>query len=193
MSRCARRLVATLALAVGAGAVAHADAIYKCNVGGHVVFQSAPCPPGSGGPVDLKPVSMMDGSKPGVADAVKGPYDSTLWYSDYAGYTTALRESERTGAPLLVLFYTDWCPYCKKFRANVLPDTAVAQRLRHFVKVRVNTEIGAQETKFFQNSGGRGIPYVTVRPAHGTAAQIGAAQDPREFAQILDAHLLPSH
>lgn len=87
-------------------------------------------------------------------------YDSNTWYRGAAGYQAAMRESERTGAPVFVYFYVDWCGYCRKFDAAVLPDAQVQKKLRGFIKVRINPEHGPAEDRLFGYMGGRGFPHV---------------------------------
>jgi thiol:disulfide interchange protein len=61
---------------------------------------------------------------------------SGLWYPDYA---RAVAEAHRTGRPLLIHFYADWCGPCHQMEARVLNQPAVRDGLRDRVAaVKVN-------------------------------------------------------
>ena len=176
------KIPAALALAMLLPAVAWSSGFYKCTIDGRTVYQASPCPEGTGGEVDLQPISSMSGTAPAAqprprsegatpptaatarATSATPPaattYDSNTWYRGASGYEAAMRESERTGAPVFVYFYVDWCGYCKKFDAVVLPDAQVQRKLRNFIKVRINPEHGAAEDRLFGYLGGRGFPHV---------------------------------
>jgi thiol:disulfide interchange protein DsbD len=58
------------------------------------------------------------------------------WRTDEAG---ARAESERTGRPLLVDAWADWCAACKLLERNTWSDPQVQREIRvHFVPLRVD-------------------------------------------------------
>ena len=76
------------------------------------------------------------------------PTNATLqeqWLNDAAGYNRALTLQRELKVPLVVYFYTDWCPYCHELDAEYLPNPAVEAYLRGAVKVRINPEHGPAE------------------------------------------------
>src|SRR5688572_14092150 len=67
------------------------------------------------------------------------------WLHDASGYKRALELQRELKVPLVVYFYTDWCPYCHELDAEYFPNPAVAEYLRGVVKVRINPEHGPAE------------------------------------------------
>jgi thioredoxin-related protein len=73
----------------------------------------------------------VDGSKETV------PSDSIVWVDYARGVETAKAENK----PMLVFFYRDTCPYCRKLRETALTDTTLAEYLNaNFIPIRVSTE-----------------------------------------------------
>lgn len=176
---------------------------YKCMVAGRTVYQSTPCAPGAPGAgdiVELAPINSMGESsgkgkrapaRPEKLPEASGTQVAPLtagpdWHSGLAGYSAARDESADSGLPLLVYFYTDWCPYCRHFDARVLPDPAVRAELARFVKVRINADHGDRESALHRQLGGNGIPYVVVSRG-GELVRVGGTGDVRNFVRALAA------
>lgn len=86
----------------------------------------------------------------------KPPEDRWLYGS--AGYARALELQRELNVPLVVYFYTDWCPYCHALDNDYLPAAPVRQYLRGVVKVRINPEHGPAEREIAKRYGVRGYP-----------------------------------
>jgi thioredoxin-related protein len=57
------------------------------------------------------------------------------------GFNDALAKAKHESKPMFVEFYTDWCPYCKKFHKETLNDKQVAGTLaKSFISVRLDAE-----------------------------------------------------
>ena len=67
------------------------------------------------------------------------------WLEGASGYDRALKLQKELKVPLIVYFYTDWCPYCRDLDAEYFPHPAVEEYLRRVVKVRINPEDGPAE------------------------------------------------
>jgi thiol:disulfide interchange protein len=119
---------------------------------------------------------------------------SALWRSGAEGYEAARREQQEANAPLVVYFYTDWCPYCDQFNERVLQTSEVQNALAPFAKVRINPEDGPKEEAISEQFGVSGYPSFFVVPA-GTQSPIKLSRSksvggewvertPGEFAQL---------
>ena len=91
------------------------------------------------------------------------------WLYGSAGYARALELQKELNVPLVVYFYTDWCPYCHALDNDYLPTAPVRQYLRGVVKVRINPEHGRAEREIAKQYGVRGYPSFFVM--RNTASQ----------------------
>jgi len=80
------------------------------------------------------------------------------WLHDASGYARALKLHQELKVPLVVYFYTDWCPYCHDLDNEYLPNPAVDAYLRNVVKVRINPEHGPAERAIANGFGVAGYP-----------------------------------
>ena len=62
---------------------------------------------------------------PALTGAVTPTWNEIEWFEDAAGYAEAVSQAEATGDPVLVYFYTHWCPYCRQLNKGLLGDPAV--------------------------------------------------------------------
>ncbi len=62
-------------------------------------------------------------------------------------YVAGLAEAQATGKPVVLIFYTDWCPHCHNY-SRVFYDREVVELAARFVMVRVerdgNRDISSQ-------------------------------------------------
>lgn len=77
------------------------------------------------------------------------PMFSSEWSSDWRG---ALRESVKLQRPILMDFYTDWCPPCKKLSSITFKDKKVLEYFKKekFILVKVNPEKDREAEKKFK-------------------------------------------
>jgi thiol:disulfide interchange protein len=92
-------------------------------------------------------------------------WEEISWLENAAGYTAALREAENSGAPVLVYFYTEWCPYCRQLNQGLLSEPAVQDQIGEMLAVRVNPEAGPDEQSLAGHYGVRGYPALFVYSA----------------------------
>jgi len=105
----------------------------------------------------------------GVRLASTEPQDPFVsWLSDARGYAQALKEHRETGKPLLIYFYTDWCPYCRRLNQDILASAQVQGYLGEILKVRVNPEHGTKESMIAGRYGIMGFPTIVMFSAHSS-------------------------
>lgn len=67
----------------------------------------------------------------------------------WLGFNDGLAKARTEDKPIFVEFYTDWCPYCRKFQKETITDRNVARVLaENFVYVRFNAEDTRNRVKY---------------------------------------------
>ena len=67
----------------------------------------------------------------------------------WLGFNDGVAKAKTEKKPIFVEFYTDWCPYCKKFQKETVNERNVARMLaENFVYVRLNAEDSKSRVKF---------------------------------------------
>ena len=62
---------------------------------------------------------------------------------EWRGYEEGLTEAKKTGKPICLIFYTDWCPHCTKY-SGVFHDDKVIAKAKDFVMIRLNKDENAE-------------------------------------------------
>jgi len=135
---------------------------------------------GQGTPASA-PAVVKIASKP-VADDSRASARSTR-YQDAAGYAEAMREHEKTGKPVALYFYADWCKYCAQLERGVLSRSQVKQYLETILYVCVNPEHGKAEAALFEKFDGRGYPTFLILAKNQPAQEIPTSVAPEAFLQ----------
>ena len=92
-----------------------------------------------------------------TASAAPAP-SNEKWLYGAAGYARAVELQQQLNVPLVVYFYTDWCPYCRTLDSQYLPAAPMQNYLRGAVKVRINPERGPAERALANRYGVNGYP-----------------------------------
>lgn len=77
------------------------------------------------------------------------PAEVPGWFAEsFLEFPQDVREAAREGKRLMLYFWQDGCPYCKRFVETTLAERALEQRTRrHFVAVALNI-YGARELEW---------------------------------------------
>ncbi|MCM3871059.1 MAG: thioredoxin family protein [Pyrinomonadaceae bacterium] len=115
------------------------------------------------------------------------------WLNGAAGYARAVELQKQLNVPLVVYFYTDWCPYCRTLDNKYLPSAPVQDYLRGVVKVRINPEHGQAERALSNRFGVNGYPsffvmrHSATRPVNVHPFRKVGNLTPTEFANACRA------
>ncbi len=119
----------------------------------------------------------------GLAPAIA--FASDDWLEGASGYDAGRNEAISSHKPMVVYFYTDWCPYCRRFSKQVLSSASVQKALSSFVKVRINPEKGEREIALARRYEIDGYPSVYFEnPASGQSPEevMNFARSAEDFA-----------
>ena len=108
----------------------------------------------------LFPLSAQ--AKPAKKMAAKSA--SVVWRTDY---DSALREAKKSGKPVFVDFYTDWCGACKYLDQTTYRDPKFVRASRDWVMVKLNAEKGARNVQITQQNGIRAYPTLLMVDGRG--------------------------
>lgn len=114
----------------------------------------------------------------------------TGWYQDAKGHKKAMADQQATGKPILVYFYADWCPHCKRFAAEILSTPKTRDFVKNYPHVRIAPDNGKAERKLMDEYGAEGYPtFYVVLPdgkrvkvdTHTESAHEFRLKTPQEF------------
>lgn len=125
--------------------------------------------------------------------AAAAPAGEIDWLEGADGYRRGVEAAAAADRPLLVYFYTDWCPYCRQLNRELLTTDRVQAAVASMVAVRINPESGPEESALAARFGIRGYPALFVddgsgpRPIRRTIASGNRQRlmTPDEFAATL--------
>ena len=113
-------------------------------------------------------------------------------------FNDGLAKARTEDKPIFLEFYTDWCPYCRKFQKETVNDPKVARMLaENFVYVRFNAEDTKNRVKFDGKSythveltqvfGIRSYPsLVFLDSTSKPITMLAGFVPPNQFATVLD-------
>ena len=95
------------------------------------------------------------------------------WNQGVQGYIKGVRQQKNNAKPVVALFYTDWCPNCKKLREDIL-STPVFKEFaeNNLITVRINPETGPMENQLAEEFGVIGYPSFFIIQANSPNAKI---------------------
>jgi thiol:disulfide interchange protein len=106
-----------------------------------------------------------------------------------------MEEAEKEKKAVLVYFYTDWCPYCRRLDRDLLTRVKVESTIKFFVKIKINPEKGRAENLLKTSYGVTGYPSLFVhRPGSDRPIRVRSMtrrgsdwllSEPADFAEML--------
>ncbi len=70
----------------------------------------------------------------------------------WKGYEDGLAAAKKDKKPVLLVFYTEWCPHCTNF-AGVFKDAKVVEQAKRFVMIRLDKDKNAEISKKYVPDG----------------------------------------
>ena len=85
------------------------------------------------------------------------------WLQGPKNHNEVLQYATQGEKPILVYFYTDWCPYCKRLNKDYISSPEFQELTTGFYRVQINPEKSKSGNKLFKYEyGGTGFPSVYV-------------------------------
>ncbi len=104
-----------------------------------------------------------------VASSPPPPSISASWFEGASGFRRASDEQASSRAPLLLYFYVEWCPHCRRFMAEVLPSAEARELYERVLKVKVNAEGNTEDRELARRYSVTSYPTFLMIPAPGQA------------------------
>ncbi len=148
--------------------------------------QSAPArepgPLATGATPAAEPASCGIYSLDDLPSAPRPPSVSSEWHEGASGFRRASAEQASSGAPLLLLFHVQWCPYCRQFIGEVVPSPEMRALGERVIKVKVDAEASADDAELAKRFSVKSYPTLLLIAAPGRApVRISRGASPREF------------
>ena len=98
----------------------------------------------------------------------------------WKGYEDGLAEAKKSKKPVLLIFYTEWCPHCSNY-SGVFHDPKVVEKSKEFVMVRLDQDKHKELGKKYAPDGGY-IPRTMFLSSSGDLqADIHAPRDKYKY------------
>lgn len=106
-----------------------------------------------------------------------------VWLKSMAAAQKIAKEKNQF---ILVDMFAEWCGWCHRFEREVFPAEAFQKATKDIVLLRLNTEDGAEGTKYARQFGVTSLPtFVLLTPDLTLAGQIKGYAPAPQFVQML--------
>lgn len=109
-------------------------------------------------------------------DVARGPEP---WLEDLEAARALAKE---TGKPLLIYFRADWCLACKRFETDTLPQEAVQDEMKDFVRLRLVIDENPKAVEEFEVTA---IPTLIVETQEGEAMRSTGIENQEKLIELL--------
>ncbi len=104
-------------------------------------------------------------------------------------FDRALEAAKRSGKPVMIDFYADWCEACKELDRNVYMHPTVIEESKHFINIKVDGTNGEDAIeKLYARFGVKGLPTISFIDANGQLLddpKVTGYLPPQTFLQAL--------
>lgn len=104
--------------------------------------------------------------------------------------TTAQKLAKEKNRLIFVDLFAQWCGWCHRFEAEVVPSEAFQKATEKMVLLRLDTEDGGEGTKFARQFQVNSLPtFMILNPDLSVAAVIKGYAPPTQFVQMMNGAL----
>ena len=102
-------------------------------------------------------------------------------------FDEALKKAKRTGKPVMIDFWADWCGWCHRLDATTYRDETVMQLAKGFVPVKLNAEGTKAEVAIAVRYGVTSLPTIAfISPSGRMVLRLEGFQGPGQFPRVME-------
>jgi thiol-disulfide isomerase/thioredoxin len=118
---------------------------------------------------DARAIGVASGGPEAAADApARRAPTFTGWREGPMDYRRAMDARGTTSGPMALLFYVDWCGYCRHMNDEILASSEARGYFNGIPAVKINPDDGAEHKKIAEEWGVSGYPAFFILPEGST-------------------------